>query len=422
MQGVTQGIRALAMLACGAAVVFGAEPSSPAFTTLYQFSGFPNDGGWPIGGVAIGPGGVLYGATEIGGNAGSEGWGVVYTLTPPKSAGGAWKEAVLWNFAGGPLDGNTPFSGVVLGSGGVLYGTTEYGGTRESGLVYSLTPAAGGTWYETIVHNFTGGDDGATPYAPVTVGADNVIYGTTFFGGLQGGGTVFALTPPIDLPPGVIHTFNAGSDGGYLTAPVVIGSGGVLYGTTSYGGTLGGGTVFSLTPPTTPGGAWTEDILYQFPAGPPGDGQSAVIGGGPKGALLGTTTFGGTQGLGSVFVLTPPASPGESWTLTTIYSFSGPDGQYPATGVVSTDGVMYGTTPSGGSYSYGTVFSLKPPAAEGEAWTHTVLHSFTGQADGAYPNNLTIGSHGILYGTTLEGGAAHASCVTTCGTVFALKP
>jgi uncharacterized repeat protein (TIGR03803 family) len=115
----------------------------------------------------------------------------------------------------------------------------------------------------------------------LTVGPGGALYGTTGEGGVpQDDGTVYALVPPVDAPPGVIHFFAGGIDGSYPYAPVT-GSNGVLYDTTAYGGTAGGGTVFSLKPPCQ-GCAWTESVLYQLPAGPPGEGQARLSGQAPR--------------------------------------------------------------------------------------------------------------------------------------------
>jgi uncharacterized repeat protein (TIGR03803 family) len=251
-----------------------------------------------------------------------------------------------------------------------------------------------------------------------------VLYGTTGVGGFpQNDGTVYALVPPVDAPPGVIHFFAGGVDGSYPYAPVT-GSNGLLYGTTSYGGTTGGGTVFSLEPPASHGGAWTETVLYQLPAGPPGDGQSAVVKADAKGVLYGTMVY-GTSGFGSVFRLQPPAAAGGNWTFTVLHSFSGSDGSYPSSGVLTGgSGELYGTTANGGAADKGTVFVLKPPTSPGDAWTETVLYNFTGGADGGNPNGLAINGKGVLYGTTVYWGAmAGLQCAPVgCGTVFSLTP
>ena len=141
-----------------------------------------------------------------------------------------------------------------------------------------------------------------------------------------------------------------------------MGSGGVLYGTTIYGGAFESGTVFSLRPPSTPGGAWTEQDLYTFTGGSDGQYPHGGITIGSGGVLYGTTYNGGTAGLGTVFSLTPPAIPGGAWTESVLHSFvENGVGVFPATGVaLGPGGIIYGTTGYGGPHNSGTVFSLTP--------------------------------------------------------------
>jgi uncharacterized repeat protein (TIGR03803 family) len=210
---------------------------------------------------------------------------------------------------------------------------------------------------------------------------------------------------------------------------VVIGKGGVLYGTTSAGGTAYNGTVFSLTPQTTSLGAWTETVLLNFTTLA---NAGVVIG---KGGVLYGTTNGGSTNYGTVFSLTPPATQGGSWTETVLHNFTGSpsDGANPYAGVViGESGELYGTTEYGGtgsSFEYGTVFLLTPPysvapystpeyAGTENVWSETVLHNFAGSpSDGATPlAGVVIGKGGVLYGTTYSGGTSGY------GTVFALRP
>jgi uncharacterized protein (TIGR03437 family) len=416
-------------------------PASPggAWTevVLYNFTGGA-DGKWPAG-VVIGSGGVLYGSASYGGTVTDiceDGCGTVFSVTPPASPGGAWTESVLYSFAGG-TDGSVPTSGVVIGNGGVLYGTTSTGGTANGGTVFSLTPpkgassGAGGAWSEAVLYSFTGGFDqplaGATG---VVIGAGGVLYGAAQTGGTETGSScdpfgcamVFSLTPPKTGAGGawtqaVLYSFPGGSLSG-----VAIGNGGVLYGTTA--GTISN-TVFSLTPPASPGtGNWTEAVLYTFGAGGAGDvaGSSGVVVGN-GGILYGTASGGGASELGGVFSLTPPAGSGGAWTETVLYSFmGGNDGSQPFAGVViGSGGVLYGATATGGPAYAGTVFSLTPPTSASAAWTESVLYAFTGGSPGiGVLSGLAVGNGGVLYGTTEGGGAG--SCPRGCGTVFSVTP
>jgi uncharacterized repeat protein (TIGR03803 family) len=225
----------------------------------------------------------------------------------------------------------------------------------------------------------------------------------------------------------------------------VVSVGGSLYGT-AFG--LGCGDVYQLSPPTASGGTWTGTAIHSF-GGPTSDGcaSEAPLTVGPGGVLYGTTFAGGSgtpcsvlpylsSGCGTVFQLTPPTTEGGDWTETVIYSFAGMngDGALPAAGVVlGENGVLYGTTSYGGSATSGssciyyggtsettgcgTVFAITPPAAPGGPWIETILHSFTGQnGDGANPGPLFLSPTGVLYGATVAGGAAGQ------GTIFAVKP
>lgn len=375
-----------------------------------------------MGGPVLGGDGVLYGTTHNGGTAGL---GTVYSVTPPAVAGGSWSEAVLHTFAGGALDGAGPYASVTPDRQGILYGATFDGGSANGGVVFSLTPpiSPGGVWTESVLHSFTAGaGDGAKAEAPLVLGGGGVLYGITDFGGSAGLGTVFTLTPPIS-PGGawtetLLHSFAGGRDGRFPNA-VVIGRGGRLYGTALLDGSAKLGMAFSLTPPATPGGAWTEAVLHTFTGG--GDGASPEAGFvmGAGGVLYGDTFLGGPSNSGTVFSLSPPASSGGLWTETEIHIFAGgSDGASPYGGLVlGSGGVLYGTTHYGGTAGFGTVFSLTPPAAPGGVWTKTVLYNFTNGSDGANPQaGVVIGKGGVLYGATYAGGRSNF------GTVYSLQP
>ncbi|MGC9951489.1 MAG: choice-of-anchor tandem repeat GloVer-containing protein [Bryobacteraceae bacterium] len=440
----------------------GSPTGSGAWTpaVLYNFSG-GNDGFQPSA-VTIGSGGVLYGTNNSGGASGA---GTVFSLTPSAGAGGAWTESVLYTFTGGRTDGANPASGVVIGNGGILYGTASAGGAATAGAVFSLTPpsAGSGAWTESLLYSFKGGNDGALPYVGVVFGgasgSPGVLYGATAYGGPANAGTVFTLTPPTSTTgawtESVLYAFAGGAPGSAVLSGVVAGSGGVLYGTSQGGGIgscpSGCGTVFSLTPPVGTG-AWTASVPYRFTGGADGAYPAAGVVIGSNGVLYGATELGGTgsctgtgqpPGCGVVFSLTPPALPGGAWTETTLHNFSlangtcNPggcsgftDGYYPTTGVtLGSGGTLYGTTGSGGSMNSGTAFSLTPPAVSGGAWTGAVLYDFTAFTQYNYsttagPSGLAIGSGGVLYGTTSGGGNTSYNCAGAagCGTVFSLTP
>jgi uncharacterized repeat protein (TIGR03803 family) len=293
---------------------------------------------------------------------------------------------------------------------------------------------------ETVLHNFKGGSDGASPHAGLISDSTGALYGTTWRGGGtgcvagNGCGTVFKLTPPAagqtKWTKEILYRFQGGSDGEAPLAPLTLDSKGALYGTTSAGGgTFGPGTVFKLKPPAAGQTQWTEKILHRFTgAGGDGDGPVAGLVFDGKGALYGTTSGGGgPSNCGTVFKLKPPAAGETQWTEKVLYSFAGTgDGCIPLSGrlIFDSEGALYGTTRGTtrviGAAS-GTVFKLAPPAA-GHMWTETVLYSFKGGSDGSQPfAGLIFDSKGALYGTT-EAGGGGASCGNGCGIVFKLKP
>jgi hypothetical protein len=305
-------------------------------TVLYSFSSSEQAPHSPYGGLLIGSSGELFGTTFS--NARSPGasyyqGGTVFVVAPPAESGGTWTERNVANFDKDGL-GALPMAGVVA-LGGSLYGTTwDIGGC---GTVYEVSPPtiAGEAWTGTLIHSFGGPpSDGCNSFAPLTAGPDGVLYGTASIGGsatqctvppylVSGCGVVFQLTPPETAGGAwtqtVIYSFTGtNGDGANPQAGVVLGQDGVLYGTTLLGGTAtsgspcssfgasGCGTVFELTPPATPGGAWTETILHSF-TGQDGDGSDP----GPlflspsTGVLYGPTRGGGAFGQGTVFAVKP---------------------------------------------------------------------------------------------------------------------
>ncbi len=295
----------------GCGTVFSLTPpgtpgASWTETLIYSFGGGNADGSLPGAGVTIGPDGTLYGTTEYGGNAACnglfEGCGTVFALTPP-----AWTETIVYKFRGVPGDGAIPLSGVAL-MGGVLYGTTVAGGTGSlgSGVVYELTPSATGNgWTEQVLHVFDN-TDGSSPQGallPATSpGGETVLFGTTFAGGANFAGTVFALKQTDGTwKEQVLYSFSGGADSGPVGG-VVQGAGGTLFGTTFEQGTHMDGTLFNLKPNGK--GQWVETVLHSFaPKGGSVPGYTLTMG--PGGILYGTTDIGGGTGSGVAFSLQP---------------------------------------------------------------------------------------------------------------------
>jgi uncharacterized repeat protein (TIGR03803 family) len=264
------------------------------------------------------------------------------------------KEKVLHTFGIAPGDGIYPAAGVIFDKAGNLYGTAEEGGAYDTncvggcGIVYEVTKAG----EEKVLYSFGAEfQDAVFPTANLTFDKAGNLYGTTDSGGLYGGGTVFELSST-----GVeklLYSFNLQSgDGNYPASGVVFGKKGAIYGTTFYGGVYGQGTVFELS------STGVEKLLYSF-GGEPGDGINAygsvVLD--KKGNIYGTTFAGGLYGQGTVFEVSPT---GEETILYTFGSQVG-DGNTPLGGLVfDTAGNLYGATAYGGAYGFGTVFEITP--------------------------------------------------------------
>jgi uncharacterized repeat protein (TIGR03803 family) len=291
--------------------------------------------------------------------------------------------AVLHTFGGG-MDGQGPSGGLVLASDGNLYGTTQGNGSTEFGTVYRVTPAGD----ETVLWHFGSGTDGVEPIAGLVQSSDGFLYGTTYYGGLYNGGTVFKIS--LDGHETVLWNFGKGTDGVSPYASVIEGTDGFLYGTTQGGGSFAHGTVFKVSP------AGAETVLWNF-------GTSTDDGTQPlapliqvaDGTIYGTTFTGGTYNAGTVFKM---ASSGVSilWN----FGASG-DGASPVGGLTQgSDGAFYGATEQGvGKGFYGTGFRITAAGDE------KVLWYFSDHFDlGVFPQaTLALGKDGYFYGTTSGG-------------------
>lgn len=286
---------------------------------------------------------------------------------------------------------------------------------------------------EKLLYSFSG-PDGAQPFGKLMFDNAGNLYGTTKWGGSQGWGTVFELSPGPDgtWTESVLYSFcqdfEGGScvDGGEPLAGLVMDSAGNLFGTTWTGGGFcphaseGCGTVFQLSPPLAPGAEWQETVLYKFCQQgdircPDGSFPYDKLTFDPAGNLFGTTSGGGGGGL--VFELSPSPS---GWTETVLYTFCSlgqfpvcPDGDEPQSAVtLDNSGNIYGTTVNGGSPKYeggGVVYKLSPSQS---GWTETVLHSFNISTKGfLLMGSINIDSDGNLYSTAFQGGESNEGVV-----------
>jgi uncharacterized repeat protein (TIGR03803 family) len=390
-------VRILALLAVVAMLASGAVAAG---STEVIFSFEEESGEYPYTELVRDGAGNLYGTAVEGGEFGG---GTVFQLTPSGTL------TVLYNFAG-QLDGGQPYGGVTLDAEGNLYGAAVVGGTGQAceqgcGVAYKLTND-GGVWTQTILHNFTGGNDGAGPGAGLTIDQRGNLYGMTPIGGAYGLGTIYQLHP---TEQGtwrfrVVHAFTGGVDGSSGSAGrMVIDEAGRLVGVTTVGGAHGHGIVFRLHQRA---GSWRLETLHSF-KGQPGAGfpyGALLID--PSGRLYGTTYYDGELGLGSVYRLAQ--APSGRWRERVLHSFQGGSlGSHSISGLVLSGGRLYGTTSEGGApgCSCGTIFELAP---DGQGnWTHSVAYAFTGSPDGAYAySGMISDGQGNLYGATAHGGEA----------------
>jgi hypothetical protein len=347
----------------------------------------------------------------------------------------AQTEKILYNFSG--VDsGEVPASNLLSDGAGGFYGTAEKGGIANCpnvggtcGIFFHLSRSAG-VWAETGLYNFQNTPDASFPDYELTQDSAGNIYGVSILGGLYNNGTVFELSPPAQSggawTESVLYSFTGQQDGGTPIGGVVFGWHGALYGTTLHGGAAdgdqGAGGIYQLLPPSQPGGAWTETMLYEFPQiTTEGQGDMRLTAD-SSGRLFGTNQQGGMP-FGIVYVFIPPAKTGGTWTFKDIYAFKdNGDGSFPLAGVILDKlGNVYGTS----NGLPGTVFQLAPPEKGSGEWTFNLLYTFRGSPDGMAPQTrLTMDGRGNLYGTTYAGGDVNrTNCAETgCGTVFEVSP
>jgi len=303
--------------AYGCGNVFELSPQSGGGwyeTVLYTFQG-GEDGESPLGGLIFDSAGSLYGTTS-GGGTGSPGGRTVFELSP--QSGSRWIEKILFNFSGIP-NGSTPLGNLTFDVAGNLYGTASAGGNygcyygTGCGVAFRLEPRLHGSWAEKVLHQFgvTAGD-GEYPNGSLILDASGNLYGTTYEGGSENCdvdescGIIFEISPKPGggyWPETILYSFTfnyINSAGDRHIGPVTFDSSGNLWGTTEEGGAHGGGAVFELFPQS--GGGWSEKLAHSFKSGSL-DGHypwsGLVLD--SSGNFYGTTEYGGTQGVGTVF-------------------------------------------------------------------------------------------------------------------------
>ena len=382
---------------------------APVLTTLVTFNG--TNGNLPVGRLAVGLSGNLYGTTLFGGTGGGEfGSGTVFEL----SGADHTTLTTLVTFDGG--NGSSPHGGLTFDIFGNLYGTAANGGPANSGTVFQLSGSGHRTL--TTLAGFTG-SNGANPLAGAALYAagfpqfptlpyfEGNLFGTTDAGGASGNGTVFELSGFDHKTLTTLVSFN-GANGSRPDTKLVADAVGDLYGTTTSGGPGGFGTVFRLSGPHHK----TLTTLASF------DGVTAS---GPRGGLTldaadnlyGTTEGGGPGGGGTIFELSGPGH--ATFRTLATFSLNDPNGAAPVAGLlIDAAGNLFGTTSGGGvdfaPANLGSIFELSA-----DHRTLSRLYRFTGGQDGALPEGgLVADLAGNLYGTTTSGGSGS-------GTVFKLS-
>jgi uncharacterized repeat protein (TIGR03803 family) len=291
-------------------------------------------------------------------------------------------------------NGCCPGQGLTLALDGNFYGGAPGGGNGQNGVFFKTTSKGA----YTAIYYFTGGSDGATPFAPPIQASDGNLYGTTVSS--SGGGSTVYKYAPSSGNFSTIYELSSGNVG----APLTQATDGFLYGTTGNGGFAHCGTIFKMS---TPG---VQRQSFHFSCGAAGYEPS----GGPllqaaDGNFYGTTTLGGVRNGGTVFKMTP------NFQVSILYTFLGKstgskDGSNPAAGLIqATDGNLYGATFGGGDNGMGTLFQISTSGA------YKLLYSFDGVTGKAPQGTLMQHTSGALYGTAQLGGA------NGLGTVYELS-
>ncbi|HXM44073.1 MAG TPA: choice-of-anchor tandem repeat GloVer-containing protein [Bryobacteraceae bacterium] len=354
------------------------------FTVLYTFTGGA-DGGTPLATPTL-YNGYVYGTTSGGGTHAN---GTVYALNFESRA-----ETVLHSFVGAP-DGADPVAGLVLNSGN-FYGVAYRGGAENFGTMFEVSPAGAFA----LLYSFTNpATQGCGPAGTMVMDASGDLYGTTYFGGTsEGRGTVFEYSSK-----GVYTTLKNFAPGGALPRAGLHLQAGKLYGATAGDDNeLVAGAVYEVG---------LAAPLYTFTGNADGGQPLGALVGDSKGNLYGTASSGGNGyfGVGNGVIFKVNIASGQE---TILHTFTGtPDGAVPASALTwDAQGNLYGTTTLGGAFGFGTVFELSPL---GEL---TILHSFTGGADGATPYaGVVVDNAGNVWGAASTGGSGY-------GTLFVISP
>jgi uncharacterized repeat protein (TIGR03803 family) len=256
---------------------------------------------------------------------------------------------------------------------------------------------------ERVLWNFEGGSDGSGPWSNYFISdAKGNLYAATAAGGTYSSGTVFMLS--LAGKKTVLYEFKgqANKDGAAPHGRLAFDANGNIYGTTQGGGINGTGTVYELSPNSN--GGWKEKVIYNFSAGgADGTSPSAGMTIAPDGTMYSTTPDGGAFQGGVIFSLKKTST---GWKQTVIHSINFPsEGGFPYEGLMrDAAGNLFGVAPVGGAAQNGVVYRLSHTK---QGWVDKVLHSFTnqnGDGSGLYWIDLISDTSGNIYGATSFGG------------------
>lgn len=367
----------------GHGVVYGYNTVTHKDTVRINLGSGGNDGVYPFGSLVQASNGLMYGTTFEGGTYND---GVLFCFNPVTR-----QDTVLLNFNG--TNGNGPQCTLIQASDGLLYGTTQQGGSAGNGVFFSFNPV---TYKDSVIFSFTG-PNGAGPATSVVQATNGLLYGLTPAGGTNGDGVLYSFNIITRKDSVMLNLLNA-TTGSLPFGNLIQASDGFLYGMTTYGGTNNQGTLFQFDPVTS-----HDSIMLSF------NGTNGAL---PNGGLIeasnhwlyGMTNFGGGGNNGVVFGFNPVTSDD-----TVVLTFNGGSNGWGAEGNVmqASNGLLYGMTYFGGTYNLGVMFSYNIITGQ-----DSVIVNFNGL--GNWPNagslpygNLIQATNGGLYGLVYQGGATN---------------
>lgn len=361
-------------------VLFEYDPSNSTCTKKVELNG-DSDGGIPYGSLTEAPDGNLYGLTSSGG---ANNRGVLFQYSISSNT-----YTVKLDFDGGAR-GSNPQSSLTLGANGKLYGTTEYGGASDEGVIFEYDPVT-----SAYIKKFEFNDDasisGKYPIAELTKGSDGSFYGSTYIGGIAGTGVVFKFDPS-NSDYKKEFDFHTSASGAIPVASMIQATDKFLYGITLSGGIHTNGTIYQYDPLTN-----TYTKKFDFEKNTSGASPTGSLIQATDGKLYGTCLEGGTYNKGVLFQFDP---------LTNAYAvkvaFDGVNGNSPYGELMqASDGKIYGMTHEGGTTDNGVLFQYDPVTS-----TYSKKYDFDDNGNGKYPEGgLIQADDGKLYGLASRGGS-----------------